>query len=164
MTDIALVLDDDTFTADLMLSSGALVADDGLRTAILISLFTDARASEDANLPEEGNDRCGWWGDQFAEGAGVDAGTSNDRNRIGSLLWLLGRGKATDANLRRAKQWAEEALGWLVRDRVASRVSVEVAIQPIDGIRQRLAIGVDLYRPGGPDRQRFDFTWEASVT
>lgn len=163
MTDLALVWDDETFSADMLLSGGALGTDDGMRTAILISLFTDARASEDAALPEDGDDRRGWWGDQFAAGAGPDAGTSEDRNRIGSLLWLLGRAKATTANLQLARQSAEAALGWIVRDGIASGVSVEVEAQRIEGVRQRLAIGVKLDRPKGPSRERYDFTWEASI-
>jgi phage gp46-like protein len=164
MTDLALNWNDETVSADLMLAGGRLSTDDGLRTAILISLFSDARASEDAVLPEAGDDRRGWWGDQFADGAGPEAGSANDRNRIGSLLWLLGRAKATTANLQLARQSAEQALGWLVRDGIASRVGVQVETQLVEGVRQRLAIGVDLYRPNGPDRQRFDFTWEASLT
>jgi phage gp46-like protein len=164
MTDLALRWNDETVSADLMLSGGALAMDDGLRTAILISLFSDARAAEDADLPEAGDDRRGWWGDQFAAGAGPDAGSAADRNRIGSLLWLLHRAKATSANLQLARQSAEEALAWLVRDGVAARVGVTVEAQSVDGVRQRLAIGVELDRPSGPGRQRFDFTWEASAT
>ena len=164
MTDLALAWNDQTFSADLLLSAGALATDDGLRTAIMISLFTDARAGEDAALPEAGIDRRGWWGDQFAEGAGPDAGTASDRNRIGSLLWLLGRAKSTQANLMLVRQSAEAALAWLVRDGVAARVAVQVEAQTVEGGHRRLAIGVDLFRPTGPDRQRFDFTWEASAS
>lgn len=163
MTDLALVWDDETVSADLLLSGGGLETDDGMRTAILISLFTDARAAEDAELPEAGDDRRGWWGDQFAADAGPDAGTAADRNRIGSLFWLLGRAKATNRNLQLARQWAEAALAWLVRDGVASTVAVEVEAQVIEATKQRLAIGVTVDRPNGPSRQRYDFTWEASI-
>lgn len=164
MTDIALIWNDETASADMLLTGGALATDEGLRTAVLISLFTDARASEDAEMPEAGDDRRGWWGDQFADDAGPEAGTANDRNRIGSLLWLLGRAKATTANLQLARRSCEDALAWLVRDGVASRVAVEVEALLVEGSKRRLAIGVDVYRPSGPDRQRFDFTWEASVS
>jgi len=164
MTDIALLWDDDTVSADMLLSAGALATDEGLRTAILISLFSDARASEDASLPEADDDRRGWWGDQFAPDAGPDAGSANDRNRIGSLLWLLSRAKATNANLQLARQSAEAALGWLVRDSIAASVTVEVEVQAIEGAARRLAIGVEIDRPNGPGRQRFDYTWEASVS
>jgi len=158
MTDLALQWNAETVSADLLLMGGGLATDDSLRTAILISLFTDARASEDAALPEGGDDLRGWWGDQFAREAGPDAGSAEDRNRIGSLLWLFSRSKTLPAVLSGARRAAEDALSWLVRDGVAARVSVEVERQD-----QRLAIGIVLDRPTGPARQRYDFVWEASA-
>ena len=164
MTDIALAWSPDRFAADLLLGAGSLVTDDGLRTAILISLFSDARAPEEAALPEDGADRRGWWGDDFAAG-GSAAGGGNatgrnaiGQNAIGSGLWLLQRAKITPATLQRAREAAFEALGWLVRDGIASAVDVEVEAQG-----SRLAIGVTLDRPQGPGRQRHDFTWLAST-
>ena len=159
MTDIALAWSPDRFAADLLLGAGQLVSDDGLRTAILISLFSDARAPEEAVLPEDGADRRGWWGDDFAaDGSATGGGNATGRNAIGSGLWLLHRAKITPATLQRAREAAFEALGWLVRDGIASAVDVEVEAQG-----SRLAIGVTLDRPQGPGRQRHDFTWLAST-
>ena len=154
MTDIALAWDADRFAADLLLGAGQLVSDDGLRTAILISLFSDARAPEGAELPEAGADRRGWWGDDFA----ADGQNATGQNAIGSGLWLLQRAKITPATLQRAREGAFEALGWLIRDGIAAAIDVEVEAQG-----SRLAIGVTLDRPQGPGRQRHDFTWLASV-
>ena len=164
MTDIALAWSPDRFAADLLLGAGQLVSDDGLRTAILISLFSDARAPEEAVLPEDGADRRGWWGDDFAaDGSAAGSQNATGRNAIGSTLWLLHRSKITPATLQRAREAAFEALGWLVRDGIASAVDVEVEAPIVDGMRHRLAIGVTLDRPQGPGRQRHDFTWLASV-
>jgi phage gp46-like protein len=71
-------------TPDLALApSGAVAREDGLRTAILLSLFLDARAGEEDPLPDPLNrDRRGWVGDVLAPTAG---------DRIGSRLWLLAR-------------------------------------------------------------------------
>ena len=82
--------------------------------AIIISLFTWRRANPDDDLP--GDQRMGWWGDSFPP-------VENDR--IGSRLWLLGRAKLTAATVIRAREYAEEALRWLVEDGVAARVEVE---------------------------------------
>lgn len=158
MTDLALVWDADNFTGDLLLQGGALTMDDGLRSAVLISLFTDARAADDETLPQDGGDRRGWWGDTQARIAGVDAGTAQDRNRIGSLLWLLHRSKITSAVMMQAKEAAEAALEWLVRDGVASAVRVVVSASG-----HTMQIAVELDRPTGPTRQRFDFAWDAST-
>jgi phage gp46-like protein len=165
MTDLALVWNADAATADLLLGNGQLATDAGLRTAILISLFTDARAADDEQLPEAGTDRRGWWGDAFARDARPDAGTARDTNRIGSLLWLLSRSKITPRVMAQAQQACEEALAWLLRDGIAAavRVVVEAQVRPQQQTPDLLAIAVEIDRPGGPNRQRFDFAWSAST-
>ena len=165
MSDIALVWNADAFAGDLMLADGQLATDAGMRTAILISLFTDARAADDEELPEAGTDRRGWWGDALAREAQRAAGSARDSNRIGSLLWLLSRSKVTSSALIRAQRSCEDALAWLVRDGVASAVRVVVEVQLRSGQQSAdlLAIAVEIDRPTGPNRQRFDFTWDAST-
>lgn len=156
MTDIALIWDDATFCGDLAIEGGQLVTDDGLRTAIMISLFTDARAADDDALPEADADRRGWWGNAFP----IDAADQADE--LGSKLWLLERSKATAEALRQAEEWARAALQWIVRDRIAAGVDVQVERQD-DGPTPRLALAVILDRPNGPARSRYDFVWEASL-
>jgi phage gp46-like protein len=154
MTDLALHWDTANQSGDLALASGALVSDDGMRTAIVLSLFTDARAPDDAALPEAGSDRRGWWGNDF-----VKLSQDPKRSELGSLLWLLRRSKMTQSNIALAKSYVTAALQWLVSDRVASSLSIIVEAQGPD----RLAIAVELTRPNGPARQRYDFTWENSL-
>lgn len=163
MSDLALVWNAETMAADLLLAQGQIVPDEGLRTAVLISLFTDARAPDDAPLPEAGQDRRGWWGDVLADGAGPDAGSAGDRNRIGSLLWLLARAKVTPQVLVEARQYAEEALDWLVRDGIARAVRVVASAQQAGPTPDALVLAVEIDRPDGPGRQRWDFTWDAST-
>ncbi|MDZ7804345.1 phage GP46 family protein [Thiohalophilus sp.] len=98
---------------DARLSGPELATDDGLRTAVMLSLFTDARATEDDPLPNGARDRRGCWMDSFL-----------DNDSIGSRLWLLSREKETPDVLQRARQYAEEALQWLLDDGVAESISV----------------------------------------
>lgn len=86
--------------------------------AVIISLFTWRRANPDDELPGLGSNqqRMGWWGDSFPV-------VPNDR--IGSRLWLLGRAKLTARTVVLAREYAEEALDWLITDKVAGRVEVE---------------------------------------
>lgn len=149
MTDLALRWDTDLWGADLALDGAALATDDGLRTAIIISLFTDARARDDDPLPAEG-DRRGWWGDALPQVAG---------DAIGSRLWLLAREKKLPSVVQRARDYAAEALAWLIADGIVRTVEVEAEAQGAD----RLAFGVVITRPTGPGRQRFDFVWEATA-
>ncbi|MEL7784050.1 phage GP46 family protein [Citromicrobium bathyomarinum] len=165
MTDLALTWNADVFAADLILADGRLATDGGMRTAILISLFSDARAADDDELPENGTDRRGWWGDTQAREAGPEAGTARDANRIGSLLWLLGRAKFTAQALLQAQRACEDALAWLLRDGIASAVRVTVSPETREAGRTAdvLRIAVEIDRPSGPARQRHDFTWNAST-
>lgn len=147
MTDIALLWSNSALGADFALQQGQLATDDGLRTAIIISLFSDGRARDDDVLPS-GDDRRGWWGDAFLP--------PNDR--IGSRMWLLEREKLTTATLLRLRDYAREALAWLIEDGIAASVNVIVERQGMD----RANIGVEIIRP---DRTitRFDHVWPATA-
>jgi len=109
-----------SLTPDLaMAPSGAIAREDGLRTAILLSLFLDARAGAEDPLPDPLNrDRRGWVGDALAPTAG---------DRIGSRLWLLAREKQTEATRLRAEIYAREALAWMVEEGLARAVSVSAS-------------------------------------
>lgn len=87
---------------------------DALTRAVVNSLFTWRRARPDDKLPD-GTSRMGWWGDDLAS-------VTNDR--FGSRLWLLRREAMTPLTIARAREYAEEALAWMVEDGVAVRVQV----------------------------------------
>lgn len=115
----------DNGLVDLELASRGLVTEKGLTSAIIISLLTDRLANPDDRLPydEYKNspvppDRRGWIGDALAE-------TSD--GIIGSRLWLLHREKQTEETRRRAIEYAEEALQWLIAD--GHVVTVEITAE-----------------------------------
>ncbi|MEW6647182.1 MAG: phage GP46 family protein [Pseudomonadota bacterium] len=95
-------------TFALALAGTDISTDMGLRTAVIVSLFTDARAETDDELPAGDGDRRGSWDDP----------------QRGSRLWLLAREKQTARTLERAREYAEEALAWLVEDGIARAVTV----------------------------------------
>jgi phage gp46-like protein len=148
MTDLALLWSPEAMQIDLSLVDGALATDDGLQTAILISLFTDARALADDILPEPNADRRGWWGDLLS--------VSGDQT--GSRLWLLAREKQLSPVLARAEGYAREALGWMIEDQIAAGISVAARF-PSAGW---LGLEVLIDRPNGPARQRYDLAWSAT--
>lgn len=147
MSDLRSVFVDMDRGADLALEQFALATDDGLETAVILSLFTDARAADDDTLPLGQSDRRGWWGDAYPPVAG---------DRIGSRLWLLRASKQLQASLTAAKEYAEQALAWLVTDGAARRVEVEtfVARDEVMGMIVRI------YRPDGSVVPiRFETLW-----
>lgn len=89
-----------------------LAAADPLIRAVIISLFTWRRANPDDAVD---GSRQGWWGDTTASLTG---------DRIGSRLWLLSREKLLPETFNRAREYAREALQWLVDDQVAAAVDV----------------------------------------
>jgi phage gp46-like protein len=109
---------------------------DPLVRAVIISLFTWRRANDDDVLPNRGSFRMGWWGDSFP---------SAPNDRIGSRLWLLARAKLTDTTVQQAKDYAVEALQWLVDDQVAARIDVSSERQGLF----TLALGCTIYQANG---------------
>jgi phage gp46-like protein len=89
--------------------------------AVVVSLFTWRRAEPDDVLPSD--QKFGWWGDNFAESTG---------DKIGSRLWLLSRAKFTPDIPARAREYAEQALAWLVEDGVALSVIVQSERQGLE--------------------------------
>lgn len=75
-----------------------------LNNAITISLYTDARASDDDALPDSSEDKRGYWGD-------IDLA---DNESLGSKLWLLGRRKILSDTLNTMHDIVTDAVQWLV--------------------------------------------------
>lgn len=57
--DIATIWNETAVAGDYRIQGGSLVADAGLKTAVLISLFSDRRAATDDVLPTQGAGRRG---------------------------------------------------------------------------------------------------------
>lgn len=157
MTDIALRWVDGK--GDVSVSAGDLLMEGGLQSAVMLSLFMDARAEDADVLPDGETDRRGWWGDQFAQ---------EDNDRIGSKLWLLWREKRVPETLRRAQQYAEQALAWLKGDGVATAVTVTTAFATLAELTgsandqdHALVIEVNIDKPDGTRESfRFAYQWQ----
>ena len=134
--------------ADLALEDLALVRDDGLKTAVILSLFIDRRAETDDVLPDNTGDRRGWWADAYSE---------IEDDKIGSRLWLLSREKQMSSVLMRAKEYAEEALAWMVEDNIVESVTVETW-----WVRTgTLGLLAQIVRPDTPAIEyKFEYLWE----
>lgn len=154
MSDLALIWSAELGCADLALSGDDFVSDEGLRTAVELSLFTDRRAEPGDVLPDGETDRRGCWADAVAD---------VDGDRMGSRLWLLARAKNTPDVLSRAEEYAREALAWLLADKVASSVTVVAEFLAV-GDRGVPALGltVTIQRPSGsPAVFKFGRVWAA---
>jgi phage gp46-like protein len=152
MSDIGLFWDSVQGAADFAVDANDLATEDGFETAVMLSLFTDRQAEANDVLPDGQTDRRGWWGDAFPAVEG---------DKIGSRLWLLSREKDTATALRRAKDYATEALAWMVEDRAATSVEVTTASVPArEAGRNWLVMTIVIQRPkADPVTYRFNFNW-----
>jgi len=100
-----------------------------LARSVIISLFTWRRAEPDDILP--GDERNGSWMDSYPV-------VPNDR--MGSRLWLLSRSSITSDTVIKAREYAEQALQWMIDDGVASRIDVTAERLGIDKIAIRCVI------------------------
>ena len=95
---------------------------DNLISAVIISLFTDARATDEEfeQVKEWELSKRGYWADQL------------DGVSTGSKLWLLKRVPKDQDTLERAQSYTQDALLWLVQDNIAQSLNVETSYEQDD--------------------------------
>jgi phage gp46-like protein len=154
ISDLILVWDSILLEGDLLFQSNDLVSDHGLKTAALISLFTDRRARDDDELPDStSTDKRGWWGDLVSPEVEGD--------EIGSRLWLLSREKTTPETLTRAEQYAKEALQWMIEDGVAASIKVKAErVSSYNATRLDLSVVIRKV-DGSVEAMKFDTQWQS---
>ena len=143
MPDIATIWDPANGRGDFVVVGPDLQSGSDLETAVLISLFTDRRADPGDVIPDGSGDPRGWWGDSFLP------------RPIGSKLWLIDRAKQTDQTLTRAKDYAQDALQWLVDDGIAGSVDV-AASWPAPGF---LGLRIVIRQGPGADPVNLNYQW-----
>lgn len=115
--------------------------EEGLRTAIILSLFIDQRVESDELEP--GQENRGWWGDLFED------------IPFGSKLWLLEREKVTNEVLIRYEQYVREALQWLIDDSIADSLSVNATFSG-----QNIYCEIEITRDEESFKYKFDNLWK----
>ena len=84
------------------------VHEDALLSAVILSLFCDARGFE-----ADGSESRGWWADGLTED-----------DRWGSRLWELTRSKDISETFRLTEDYATAALNWLITDGIAKKIVI----------------------------------------
>lgn len=149
MGDIALVWDQTIGAADFSLTDFDLTSEEGMRTAALLSLFTDRRASAGESLPGADDDLRGWWGDEFLE---------DDGDLTGSLLWLLERAKMTEGLASAVESHCRQALQWMLDDFVAQEIRFDHEIRG-----QQLLYQVEIFHGDSSTKLQFEHVWEGEA-
>jgi len=150
LSDLALTLVDGGSGIDLAFTSdgSSLLRDNGLETAVLISLFTDQRVAE-SELPPGHKSKKGWWGDAFLEKPG---------DKIGSKIWTFARGKLLPETAAAIQVRARQALEWMIEDGVALTVDVVATLRQ-EGF---IEIVIQIARPDAED-DKFTLFWDGQA-
>lgn len=148
MSDIGLKIFTDKISGnsylDIKIGETDIEADEGLETAVLLSLFTDQRVTVE-ELPTFETDQRGWWGDLLSD-------ITDDK--IGSKLWTLKREKTTTETLQRFIDFTREALQWMIDDGVADDVLVDA-----EYIRRGfIKVTIEISKPKGLN-ESFELIW-----
>jgi phage gp46-like protein len=144
MRDIALQLNNGFF--DIVIDGQDLMYDDGLENALSLSIFSDARVTED-QLPYGSTNKRGWWGDLFSEIPG---------DKIGSRLWTINPAKITEDTRNLTEDYCRESTKWLIDDGIADTINFTTEYN----VNKHLNILIETVRPGGVV-SKFQVVWDA---
>lgn len=148
-TDIVLARNNQGFFDFDFSEAGDFNTSQSLETAVFVSLFSDARASEsEIFIPEQ---RRGWIG---------DVATSVPERRFGSLLWLLEQRRLLQTTVNDAVDYARRALEWMVEDGLLRDIQISGAVS--GGATIELQIG--LTTTDGDTSNLYVQLWRATVS
>ncbi len=135
----------------VVLKEYVLQIDDTFQTAVIISLFSDCRADRDVKLPGNQTDRRGWCGEEF-----VSPG-----EKWGSALWQFYISK-TNVDVEEGARFAAwESLQWMVRDKLAEKVTVLTGWTG-EG-NNLLTIRPQIWRSAANQRPDYDVVWATTL-
>lgn len=142
----------DNLFFDMFTNNGDMKTTSSMDGWVINSLFINRRAPDDMEIQGDELDKLqGWWGDIYPQIEG---------DQWGSLLWTLAREKITEETLNRFEEFSRSALVWMIDDRIASEINVQVS--RLVGRRGWILLEIDIIRPtGNRERFRFNYAWEA---
>lgn len=132
---------------DLLINeSNEIEFEDGLETAVAMSLWTNRRVDL-SQLSILSKDQMGWWGDLTSDIQG---------DQIGSRLWLLEREKVTTEVLRRSEDYSVECLQWMIDDGIARSINVSSSYT----LSKVMVTVIEIEKPEQEENIRYEVNWE----
>lgn len=132
---------------DLAIENGDFKTTAGLESSLIVSLLTDARASDSqVSLPQQ---RRGWPGNVMSIVSG---------RQLGGLLWLADQRRLTIATRNAVVDYAQKALEWMTEDGLLKTINTAGEIVPLYGI----ALNIKLTAHDGTTSNQYVKLWEAT--
>lgn len=126
-------------------STGDILTADFFDTALLMSLYTERRASE--SEVSESRFRRGWIGNE----------SFTDGFEIGSKIWLFEQSRLNRDTLNGITSAAIEGLQWFLNRGFAINLAVDTVL--VQGI---ITLQIDIFRPNSKVDRRFFSLWDGS--
>lgn len=145
MSDIKLFkkqLTDDLDFFDFELENGDFIIEEGLDTAITMSILCEKR-DETIDVPEN---RGGWWGNTVQTIEGYEQG---------SFVWTKYQSAIDNEIIEDIDTFVRDGLQWLIDDQIASDIETEVFVE--DNV---IKANVDLFRNNAKEQSRFFDLWK----
>ena len=108
---------------DMTFTNGDLTSTANLDTAVLMSLYTDYRASN-SEVPQIQR-RRGWWGNVVS---------NYPDYQIGSKIWLLYQARLNQDTLNLVKTYIYNCLSWMIDDGYITGINILVEATSNEGI------------------------------
>jgi phage gp46-like protein len=151
--DIRIAFDQYDQFADFILADRDVDRDDGLETAVLITLLTDKHADAGDPLPDDSGYRGGWFGDSLPVVPDY---------KMGTKLWLLQRAKTVTEIPAIAKEHLLDGFKWMIEDGIVK--SVDVTVERRRDLKTTLAFTISFTKPEGTTIfYSFYYNWEAQL-
>tara|TARA_R110002126_G_scaffold9234_3_gene42101 strand:- start:232 stop:696 length:465 start_codon:yes stop_codon:yes gene_type:complete len=125
-------------------TNGDILTEDQLDTSILVSLFTDKRATPSQMVSPLR--RRGWVGDLETPG-----------DLYGSHLWLFEQARLTATVLARIGGLTKTCLKWMTRDNIATEVTARATVRT-----SSVDLLVEIKKPNSPAEAHLFALWENS--
>lgn len=125
-----ILLNSDNGYLDFGIENGDFKMTGGFETAIIMSLFCEARAS--TNEVPAVELRRGWWGNLVGDFSNY---------QIGSKIWLLYQSKKIPEVLSLVKTYATNSLQWMIDDGYINKIEVDSSF-----IENGIYLSINMYR------------------
>jgi len=151
--DIRITFDQYDQFVDFILADRDVDRDDGLETAVLITLLTDKHADAGDPLPDDSGYHGGWFGDSLPVVPDY---------KMGTKLWLLQRAKTVTEIPAIAKEYLVDGFKWMIEDGIVQ--TVDVIVERRRDLKTTLAFTISFTKPEGTTIfYSFYYNWEAQL-
>lgn len=144
INDIALEMSPDFGLFDIAIQGSDFKQAVDLKTAIVLSVFSDGRSNADDRVP---NSR-GWCGDSL---------NLDGEQLTGSKIWLLTNGKLTNQTLTDVEEYARVATQWIIDKQIAKEMEFEATF--LNKSEGRIALRITVTEPKGNVPQEYVYVW-----